>query len=107
LITNNKKLLEEYYTTIFYTDFVERFKLKSLEVAKFVFNFFLQNFSSEFSINKIVNFLRSQGLKFGKDTVYDYVEKLPETLNVFLLKSLKGAFTREAGQGNVTFAIGA
>ncbi|MGC9150120.1 MAG: ATP-binding protein, partial [Candidatus Micrarchaeia archaeon] len=86
LINGNKKLLEEYYTTILYTDFVERFKLKSLEVARFVFNFFLQNFSTEFSISKVVNFLSSQGLKFGKDTVYDYVEKIPETLNVFFVE---------------------
>jgi len=38
------------------------------------------NFSNEFTINKIVNFLKSQGLRFGKNTVYHYVEKLPESL---------------------------
>jgi len=93
LITGNYKLLSEYYNSIFYRDFVERFKLKSYEIARFIFNFFLQNFSSEISINKIVNFLKSQGLKFGKNTVYKYVEKLPETLNVFLVDKLeKGAY---------------
>jgi len=91
LITGNERILGEYYNTIFYADFVERFKLKSLEVARFIFNFFIQNFSSEFSINKIMNFLSSQGIKFGKETVYEYVEKLPETLNlVGLLNPTEG-----------------
>ena len=91
MITGNERILGEYYNTIFYADFVERFKLKSLEVARFIFNFFIQNFSSEFSINKIMNFLSSQGIKFGKETVYEYVEKLPETLNlVGLLNPTEG-----------------
>jgi predicted AAA+ superfamily ATPase len=97
LITGNERILGEYYNNILYTDFVERFRLKSLEVARFVFNFFLFNFSNEFSINKIVNFLSSQGIKFGKKTVYDYVEKLPETLNVFFIERYeKSAYKRKA-----------
>jgi predicted AAA+ superfamily ATPase len=97
LITGNERILGEYYNTILYTDFVERFRLKSLEVARFVFNFFLFNFSNEFSINKIVNFLSSQEIKFGKETVYDYVEKLPETLNVFFIERYeKSAYKRKA-----------
>jgi len=111
IITGNYKLLSEYYNSIFYRDFVERFKLKSFEVAKFVFNFFFQNFSREISINKIVNFLKSQGLKFGKNTVYEYVEKLPETLNVFLVEKLersvyrswpKKAYICDLGLANIT-----
>jgi len=111
LITGNYKLLSEYYNSIFYKDFVERFKLKSFEVAKFVFNFFLQNFSREISVNKIVNFLKSQGLRFGKNTVYEYVEKLPETLNVFLVEKLersvyrswpKKAYICDLGLANIT-----
>jgi predicted AAA+ superfamily ATPase len=97
LITGNERILGEYYNNILYTDFVERFRLKSLEVARFVFNFFLFNFFNEFSINKIVNFLSSQGIKFGKETVYDYVEKLPETLNVFFIERYeKSAYKRKA-----------
>jgi predicted AAA+ superfamily ATPase len=97
LITGNERILGEYYNNILYTDFVERFRLKSLDVARFVFNFFLFNFSNEFSINKIVNFLSSQGIKFGKETVYDYVEKLPETLNVFFIERYeKSAYKRKA-----------
>jgi predicted AAA+ superfamily ATPase len=74
-----EKILKEYFDTIYFRDFVERHELKSLEVARFIFSFVFQNFASEISVNKIVNFLKSEGKKFGKNTVYSYIEKLQVT----------------------------
>ena len=92
-----RRILYEYHNTILYTDFVERFKLKSIEIARFVFDFFLQNYSNLFSINKIVNFFFSQGLRFGKSTIYEYVEKIPETLSVFFVEKIsKSVYERKA-----------
>ena len=89
VLTANYRLLQEYYNTILYNDFVERFELKSIELARFVFDFMLSNFSREFSVNKIHNFLKSHGLKFGKNTLYSYIEKIPETLSVFFVEKLE------------------
>ncbi len=89
VLTGNYRLLQEYYNTILYNDFVERFELKSIELARFIFDFMLSNFSREFSVNKIYNFLKSQGLRFGKNTLYTYVEKIPETLSVFFVEKLE------------------
>jgi len=83
-----KRILSEYYTTIFYKDFIERFQLKSIDLAKFIFDFFIQNYSSLFSARRFINFLSTQGIKFGKTTVYNYIEKLPETLTIFFLEKL-------------------
>jgi len=94
LLTGNTKLLKEYYNTILYTDFVERFQLKSLEVARFIFDFCLLNFSKEFSVIKVSNFLKTMGIKCGKNTVYNYIEKLPETLNVFFLRKYEKSIYR-------------
>ncbi len=89
VLTGNYRLLQEYYNTILYNDFVERFELKSIELSRFIFDFMLSNFSREFSVNKIHNFLKSQGLRFGKNTLYSYVEKIPETLSVFFVEKLE------------------
>lgn len=89
VLTGDYRLLQEYYNTILYNDFVERFELKSIELARFIFDFMLSNFSREFSVNKIHNFLKSQGLRFGKNTLYSYVEKIPETLSVFFVEKLE------------------
>jgi predicted AAA+ superfamily ATPase len=89
VLTGNRRLLQEYYNTILYNDFVERFELKSIELARFIFEFLLSNFSREFSVNKIHNFLKSQGFRFGKNTLYSYLEKIPETLSIFFVERLE------------------
>ncbi|HID19873.1 MAG TPA: ATP-binding protein [Methanophagales archaeon] len=83
-----EKILKEYFDTIFFKDFVERHELRSLEVARFIFSFVFQNFSSELSVNKIVNFLKSEGKRFGKNTVYSYIEKLQDTQAVFFVNRI-------------------
>lgn len=85
-----ERILKEYFDTIFFRDFVERHELKSLEIARFIFSFVFQNFSSEISVNKIVNFLKSEGKKFGKNTVYSYIEKLQDTQAVFFVNRISG-----------------
>ncbi len=85
-----EKILKEYFDTIFFRDFVERHELKSLGIARFIFSFVFQNFASEISVNKIVNFLKSEGKKFGKNTVYSYVEKLQDTQAVFFVNRISG-----------------
>ena len=85
-----EKILKEYFDTIFFRDFVERHELKSLGIARFVFSFVFQNFASEISVNKIVNYLKSEGKKFGKNTIYSYVEKLQDTQAVFFVNRISG-----------------
>ena len=85
-----EKILKEYFDTIFFRDFVERHELKSLGIARFIFSFVFQNFASEISVNKIVNYLKSEGKKFGKNTVYSYVEKLQDTQAVFFVNRISG-----------------
>ena len=92
-----EKILKEYFDTIFFKDFVERHELKSLEIARFIFSFVFQNFSSELSVNKIVNFLKSEGKKFGKGTVYSYIEKLQDTQAVFFVNRIsKNIYVKES-----------
>jgi predicted AAA+ superfamily ATPase len=81
-----ERILKEYYDAIFFKDFVERHKLKSFSVANLIFSYFFQNFSAEISVNRIVDFFKSQGLKMGKNTIYDYVEKLQDTLAIFFIR---------------------
>ena len=80
-----ERILREYYSTILYNDFVERFQLKNIELAKSIFEFCFQNFSKEFSVRRFVDFFKERG-RAGKNTIYDYVGKLPETVSVFFLE---------------------
>ncbi len=89
---DKERILREYYNTILYTDFVERFGLKNIELAKSLFEFFFQNFSKEFSVRRFLNFFRA-----GKRTVYEYIEKLPETFTVFFVEKFsKNLYIRKS-----------
>jgi len=82
---DKERLLAEYKDLIFFKDFVERQKAKSIDVARHMFNFVTQAYASEMSIRRIIAALKSNGVRFGNNTVYDYVEKLQDTLVVFFL----------------------
>ena len=77
-----ERILREYFTEIFYRDFVERHKIKSIEFGKFLFEFAFQNFSKEISMRKIKKFF---GKNISDTTLYGYVNKLMDTLTVFFL----------------------
>ena len=79
------KLLAEYKDLIFLKDFVERQNARSIEVARHIFNFVTQGFASEMSVRKVLGSLKSNGVPFGRNTVYDYVEKLQDTMIFFFL----------------------
>jgi len=86
LSKNKEKILKEYSDLILFRDFVERHKVENLEVAKFLFNFIIQNFSKEVSINSLYNKLKSRNIKVSKDTVYKYISKLEDTVFFFFVK---------------------
>ena len=95
--SEKEEILKNYYTTILYNDFVERFKLKSIDAAKFIFEFCFQNFSKEISIRKIVDFVNSRTGGNVKNVVYNYVENLPETLAVFFVERYqKNVYSRKS-----------
>ena len=82
---NKDRILKQYYDEIFYKDFVERHKIKSLDFGRFLFEFSFQNFSKEISFRKIKNFFSD---KVSDTTLYEYVEKLQDTVAVFFLEKI-------------------
>ncbi|MEM3718688.1 MAG: ATP-binding protein [Candidatus Bathyarchaeia archaeon] len=77
------RVLKEYSDMILFKDIVERHSLRNISLARFLLSFFLQNFSQEFSVNKI---LKSSALKgFGKNTLYNYADKVQDSIAIFFL----------------------
>jgi predicted AAA+ superfamily ATPase len=78
-------LWKSYFEEIFYRDFVERYKIRSIEFGRFLLEFVFQNFSREISINRVKNFLKGK-IPFTDKTLYEYVGMLEDTLNIFFVK---------------------
>jgi len=70
------KTLQEYFDVMLYNDIIERYKIKNILVLKQFVKQLLQSTTKEYSINKIWNNLKSLGLKFDKNDLYDFVEYL-------------------------------
>jgi len=83
LSLDKDRILREYFNEIFYRDFVERHGIKSIEFGRFLFEFSFQNFSREISLRKIRDYF---GKRVSDTTLYDYVDKLQETLNIFFVE---------------------
>ena len=68
-----------------YNDIIERYKIKNVIVLKQFVKQLLQSTTSEYSINKIWNNLKSLGLKFDKNDLYNFIEYLD---TIYFSKSL-------------------
>ena len=80
-----EKILKEYFETIFYRDFVERHNVRSINTARVIFEYLLQNFSNEISIEKIKNYLYDNIRVTTKNTIYSYIDKITDTLSIFFI----------------------
>ncbi len=88
VILNNEKIkiLKEYSELILFRDFIERHKIRNFQLARFLLNFMFQNFAKEITIRSIYNKLKVSGVNISKNTVYEYIDKLEDTLIVFFLR---------------------
>jgi uncharacterized protein len=75
-IDESRKFLQEYKDLIIYRDLVERYNIRELFPLRYLINHVFRNMGTLFSVNKMNNDLKSQGIRIGKSTLYDYVAKL-------------------------------
>lgn len=78
-----EKILRDIFDTAIYRDIVDRYKVRNTTAMKLFIKALLS--SKEFSINKFYNYLKSQGIKIGKNVLYNYLEYLRDAFFVFSL----------------------
>ncbi|MBO3754282.1 MAG: ATP-binding protein, partial [Candidatus Brockarchaeota archaeon] len=100
-----ERILKEYVDLVFFKDFVERHRVRSISLARLLFNHIMQNFSREMSTRSLERKLVSEGSRFNIGTLYRYVENLEDTVFIFFLRrfSLK-AHERETWPRKVYLA---
>ncbi len=75
---NNLKLkvLQEYFNVMIYRDLIEKYNIKEVYILKYLIKRLFNNFTREFSVNKIYNELKSRKFAISKDKLYEYMEYL-------------------------------
>ncbi len=90
-----EKLLLDIVETTVYRDVIERYKIRNIKLLKLLIKSLISSSQKEFSVHKFYNFLKSMGIKAGKNSLYNYVNALNDVFFVFPLRkfsySYKGA----------------
>ncbi|MEK6800960.1 MAG: ATP-binding protein [Nanoarchaeota archaeon] len=79
-----ENILFEIKEVTIYRDVIERESVRNVKTLKLLINSIIN--SKEFSINKFYNFLKSNGIRIGKNVLYTYIEYLNDAFFVFMLK---------------------
>jgi len=87
-----EKILKEVLETTIYRDVIERARIRNVKVMKMLITALIN--SKEFSVNKFYNFLKSQGIKVGKNILYNYLEYLNDAFFVFLLRKFSHSYKK-------------
>ncbi len=84
-MASNERLeaLQNYVETVTFRDIVERYQITNIALLKYFIGFLLKNISSQFSINKFYNGIKSQGYQVAKDTLYSYLTYLEDAFLIF------------------------
>jgi len=82
-----RHLLESYVDTMLLRDVLDRHNIKNFAIMEKLFRKVLLSFTKEFSVHKWYNDFRSQGYRLSKDTLYEYMGYLEESLFVCTIEN--------------------
>jgi predicted AAA+ superfamily ATPase len=77
------RVLQEYVDVVIFRDIVERHGVDNLPALRYLERSLLANPAGRFSVSKLFNDLKSQGIKVGKDTLYEYLTHLEDSFLLF------------------------
>ena len=80
------KILLDIVETIIFRDVVERYKIRNIKLLRILISSLIDSASREFSIHKFYKFIKSNGIKASKDSLYNYLGALNDVFFVFPLK---------------------
>jgi len=77
------RVLQEYIDVVIFRDVVERHDVENLPALRYLERRLLSSPAGKFSVSKLFNDLKSQGMRVGKDTLYEYLSHLEDSFLVF------------------------
>lgn len=72
------RVLQDYVDIVVFRDIVERHSVTNIQLIKYVIKTVVYNAGRTLSVNKLFNDIKSQGIKVGKATLYEYLDYLED-----------------------------
>lgn len=98
-----ERIMREIIDVTIYRDIIERHKIKNPKVLRIFFTALFN--SKEFSVHKFFNFLKSQGIKVSKNTLYAYFEYFCDSMVVFPLKKFSFSYKEADGSFQKVYMV--
>ncbi|MDD9953502.1 MAG: ATP-binding protein [Candidatus Woesearchaeota archaeon] len=99
------KLYQEYMDVMLYRDIAERHTVTNLHALKYVLKKGFASIASEFSLHKTYLELRSQGIKIGKDLLYQFPAFFEDAYILFFLSIANRSLTKQELSVKKVYAI--
>lgn len=97
--------LQTYFEVMIFRDIVERYRISNVPALKYFVKRMFNTVSSEFSIRKVFNELKSQGYKIGKDKLYEYLDYVTDGFLFFVLFPYKRSLTQQQMSNKKVYTI--
>jgi predicted AAA+ superfamily ATPase len=91
---DEKTFAREYMDVVLYRDLVERFKIENIDAARFVLYSLVENFSKEFSVNKIYQEMKRKRMEVSNKVLYSYLSYIQEVFFSFFLKKFHYSYRK-------------
>lgn len=89
------KTLAAYFEVMIYRDIAERHKISNVLPLKLFIKRLISNISKEFTIHKIFNSFKSEGLKISKDTFYKFLGYCEEAYILLPISNFSESFSKQ------------
>lgn len=103
-IIQKTEILRNYFYVTLYKDLIERYQINSI-VTKYFIEKLADNLTKHFSINKIYNQLRSQGLKMDKNLLYQLIEYIENVYLAFSVQRYDYSFSARSKSDKKSYFI--
>ena len=80
---NRRQLLQDYVEVVIMRDLIERYQISNIALVKYMIHFLLKNTGTSFSVHKLANDVKSQGLLGARNTIYDYLSYIEDAYLAF------------------------
>ncbi|MBU4491133.1 MAG: ATP-binding protein [Euryarchaeota archaeon] len=87
-----EKILREILDVTIYRDVVERFKVKNIKVLKLLLKNLIA--SNYFSVHGFYRYLKSMGIKVGKNTLYIYIDNFSDAMVLYMLRNYSESYKK-------------
>jgi len=93
---NPRDFFRDYLSLVIYRDIIERYGIKNRYMLELFLRSVIDSNCREFSVHKLYNSIKSQGIKVSKKTLYNFQKILEDVMVVYFLKKFsRGLRKRE------------